>query len=386
MPLAVCLQGMGARGSKGVAVRRVRDRKHRDTSITTADQDEQGQESPGGISARGLIPFDPQTRDALRAQSWRKPRPQPWRLWPSVLAVILLHAVFVVVVWHEMRPRPLPAEVVHLRLDQALRVELVMRPPPPPAAANPPPPAAPPPVPPPRPHPHEAPAKDALVVTPPPPSSPPPSQPQAQAQAPLKLFDHNGMIVLPSAPTSASTAGYVQGAPQGDTQIMQNRAPVVVQTTRFDQDWGKGGGPVTRALNKAVEKTTVTHTFHPLPGVRIHCAVTLAALAGGCGGDPPSPPSAKDGDQRLNMAPATALAKDPHPAAPPPSVESCIADYRDGKPLAYGCPTDTPTRAVDDELRECIALYLAGKHLPARCPADTPQRAERASSPPPTKP
>jgi len=36
-------------------------------------------------------------------------------------------------------------------------------------------------------------------------------------------------------------------------------------------------------------------------------------------------------------------------------VEACIAMYRAGKPLAYGCPVDTPDRAVDAELREHAA-------------------------------
>ena len=186
------------------------------------------------------------------------------------------------------------------------------------------------------------------------------------------------MVLLPTAPAGASSAGYVQHGPQGDTQIMHNSNPVATQTTRFDQDWGKGGGPVTRALNKAVEKTTVTHTFHPLPGVRIHCAVTLVALAGGCGGDPPAAPSAKDGDQRLSMAPSRSLAEDPHATAAP-GVDECIAQYRAGNPLPYGCPVDTPNRAVDAELHECIAQYRAGRHLGPNCPGDTAQRAAAAS-------
>jgi hypothetical protein len=87
------------------------------------------------------------------------------------------------------------------------------------------------------------------------------------------------------------------------------------------------------------------------PGIRIHCAVSLVGLAGGCGGDPPPPPSPKDGDVRMDMAPARPLAPDPH-APPPPPLSHCIALYRAGKPLADGCPSDTPIRAVDEEMRE----------------------------------
>jgi hypothetical protein len=54
------------------------------------------------------------------------------------------------------------------------------------------------------------------------------------------------------------------------------------------------------------------------------------------------------------MAPAQSLAPDPQ-APKPPSVEACIAMYRAGKPLAHGCPVDTPIRAVDAELRERAA-------------------------------
>jgi hypothetical protein len=88
--------------------------------------------------------------------------------------------------------------------------------------------------------------------------------------------------------------------------------------------------------------------------VRIHCAISIAMLAGGCGGDPPAPPSAKDGDARLSMAPAKPL--DGAAYAPkPPTEDACIAMYRAGKPLAWGCPVDTPNRAVDAELRERAA-------------------------------
>ena len=193
-------------------------------------------------------------------------------------------------------------------------------------------------------------------------------------------------MLLPAATGSTASAGYVQRAPQGDAQVMRSANAVNYQPTRFDQGWGKGGGAVTRALNKAVEKTTVSHTFRPLPGVRIHCAVTLAMLAGGCGTDPPSPPSAKDGDQRLNMAPASALAKDPQPAAPPPSLHECIMQYRSGQPLPYGCPVDTPSRAVDAELRECIANYRTGKYLGANCPSDIAKRAAQADAAASAKP
>lgn len=165
-----------------------------------------------------------------------------------------------------------------------------------------------------------------------------------------RLYDANGQAMVPPPPASSAPT-YVSHALQGDTKILRHDSPVTYRATRFAEDWGKGGGPVTRALEKAVKKTTIKHTFHLPRGIRIHCAVSLAMLAGGCGGDPPAPPPPKDGDERLSMAPAKPLAGNPNPAKSP-GVAACIAMYRAGKPLAYGCPLDTPTRAVDLEMRE----------------------------------
>lgn len=146
----------------------------------------------------------------------------------------------------------------------------------------------------------------------------------------------------------------MQRAPRGDANVMQQKNPVTYQATRFEKDWApvRGNSSVDDALKRAVDKTTVTHTFHVAPGVRVNCAVTLVALAGGCGvGDPPRQPSGKSGDMRLNMAPATALVPDA-PPPPAPSEEECIGIYRANKPLPQGCPVDTPTRSVDAEMRE----------------------------------
>ena len=146
--------------------------------------------------------------------------------------------------------------------------------------------------------------------------------------------------------------------PQGDARIMQHDSPIEYRPTRFADDWNRGDSSVDQALQKLVDKTTVKKTIRLRGGVRVHCAVSLAMLAGGCGGDPPPPPSAKDGDERLNMAPASSLDGRAH-GLKPPSVEACIAMYRAGKPLAYGCPVDTPNRAVDAELREHAAKAAA---------------------------
>jgi hypothetical protein len=284
----------------------------------------------------------------LRQLRWRKSPPDRRLLWLALVVAALLHVLFVWVTWLEMRP-PLSPPVAHVQRNEVLQIRFIARAAP--TAVEPPPPPALPTLPP-RPRvvlKHVEPvSKDAMTVQ-------LPAAPSSTAPPP-QLFDRNGLPLLPTTAGSvpaASEPGYVQGVPKGDTQIMQNKDVVKYQGTRFNGDWG-GGNVVDRALQKAVDKTTVTHTFTLPKGVHIHCGISLAMLAGGCGGDPPAAPSAKDGDERLNMAPAQSLAPDPQ-APKPPSMEACIAMYRAGKPLANGCPVDTPIRAVDAEMRDRAA-------------------------------
>lgn len=275
-----------------------------------------------------------------------------------------LHGLFAWLTWHEMRLMKgwEPGVPEH---HEALVVRLIPRESTPAAPAAPAVPlptparvAEPAPLPartPSRPVVHEAPAKNAMTVSLPSPPAPATSRPPAAASRP---YDASGQ---PVAPASASTApaapeaGYAPPGVQGDTRLMQHTTTVPYKATRFEKDWDKGGGSsIDDALKKAVDKSTVTHTFHIAPGVRIHCSVSLAALGGGCGGDPPPPPPSNDGDMRMNMAPASQLA----PGSPAPkavSVDECIAIYRAEKPLPYGCPVDTPTRAVDAEMQERAA-------------------------------
>lgn len=280
---------------------------------------------------------DWRARSARQQLRWRE-SPVTQRTRRIALAlVLLLHGLFAAVAWYGMRPatRPVapatPDQLMQVRFfDTELAPAARSAVPPPPPLLLPPPPRPPrtPPVPP---------AKDALVVQPPP----------VAASAP-RLFDQHGRPLLPAAPASASTPGYVQRMPQGDTGIMQHDSPIKYRATRFADDWNRGGSSVDDALQKVVDKTTVKKTIRLPGGIRIHCAISLAMLAGGCGGDPPPPPSAKDGDERLNMAPATSLDGHAH-GFKAPSVEACIAMYRAGKPLDHGCPVDTPNRSVDAE-------------------------------------
>jgi hypothetical protein len=285
---------------------------------------------------------------------WRKAPPNRRRQWAALGLVLLLHALFGLLTWHEMKLRNLP--VLAHRRDNALQVRLIPRaairpatelaplalpPPPAPVVAMPHEVVKPPPV-------HEAPAKNAMTVSMPAAApTPAPSSPPNQAPP---------QPLLPAASSAAPAAapGYVQRTPQGDTKVMQHDSPITYKPTRFEEGFSHGGSSVDDALQRAVDSTTVKKTFHIAPGVRIHCAISFAALAGGCGGDPPPPPSSKSGDMRLNMAPASALA--PSTSTPsPPSLDECIAIYRADKPLPQGCPVDTPTRSVDAELRDRAA-------------------------------
>ena len=287
---------------------------------------------------------DWRARAARQRHRWREPPVERATHRWTLAAVLLLRALFALVAWYGTRP-PAPRAEAAVP-EQFLQIRLIEDTPashaPPPLTlppAPPPPSAVPPPV---RARP-EPPAKGAMVVQ---------SQP--------RLYDEHGQPLLPPAPaTSERAPDYVQRMPQGDTQVMRHDSPIKYKPTRFADDWEKGGSSVDSALQKLVDKTTKKTTIHLPGGIRIHCAVSLAMLAGGCGGDPPPPPSAKSGDMRLNMAPASTPDGRTH-GFTPPAVEACIAMYRAGKPLAQGCRVDTPDRAVDEELRERKAARGTG--------------------------
>lgn len=281
---------------------------------------------------------------------WRQAPPDRARRWAALAIVLALHVLFALLTWHELRLRAL--EEARHGHREALQVRLI-RAAPLAVPSAPPEMAPPPPPPPPRPVVREPPAKQAMTVTLP---EPAPAPPSTVAPSP-QLFDTTGQPRLPASSSSApATAGpdYVQRMPQGDSQVMKHDSPVTYKATRFDNDWApvRGNSSVDDALKRAVDKTTVSHTFHVAPGVRVTCTVVAVALAGGCGvGDPPRQPSGRSGDMRLNMAPANTLAPGT-PAPKPPSVDECIAIYRANKPLPQGCPVDTATRSVDAEMRE----------------------------------
>lgn len=157
---------------------------------------------------------------------------------------------------------------------------------------------------------------------------------------------------------------YVQLKPQGDTEIMRHGAPNIgYKPTRFDKDWTpEGESSVDTALRHAVEKTTMSHTFHLPRGVRVECAVKpllpIALFACHNPDPPPEPVAAKVYDP-LHLAPAS-------PLAPPVAAASSAA-------------APAPMIKVDNSA-ECAAARLAGGPPPPGCEADDvlPSRPIRA--------
>lgn len=281
----------------------------------------------------------------LHELRWRKPPRDHRRLWAALTIALVLHALFVVVVWHEMKPSaPLP-QVVHVQLDQGIQVRFITRNAAPTKAT--PPPVTPPPPPPPR-LAREPVSKNALTVHMP--ASPSPAaQPVPATSAPHPvLFDRTGQIVLPANASSAPSAAYVQRAPQGDTQIMQHRAGAQYQSepNTFKQYFPPSNESFIRGVMRKLNGHESNSKNVDLPGgIHLKCQKVFGIPIPNCG-MPPAPPPPTDGDQRLNMAPPPLVKGTQLPKI---DVATCIADYRAGKPLPYGCPVDTPARAVDAE-------------------------------------
>ena len=287
-----------------------------------------------------MTPLDGPTLAKLRQMRWRSPPRHPRRTWLAMIVAVLLHALFVVAIWHIMRPPP--SRAVAEPAEQVLQVRFISRAP---TASVKPPPAPPPPPPARRPSAvitHEPVAKDAMRLQ---------SPLATPAETPhLKLFDKQGRALLPATAASSAEPGYVQNTPQGDKRIMQHTDPIKYEATRFEQyfpppDESAGGAAVRHVIDKVVKSTDVD-----LPhGVHLKCTTIVGIPIPNCI-NPPAPPSAKDGDERLSMAPAQPLDVPAH-TPKPLGEKACIAIYRRGKPLPWGCPIDTPDRAVDAELR-----------------------------------
>jgi len=256
--------------------------------------------------------------------------------WGLLAAVALLHVVFALIAQRSLHTSlEQPAAVDDTPL-QARFVPIQLAPTPPP----------PPPTPPVR---AQASARPAATA---PPAPPPAAAATAAAPAssrPLRLYGTDGRILLPAA--AASSKAPVANNLRGDTHVMQGYDPLHYQPTPFEPyfpplDESAGGAAVRRVVDTVVKTKDID-----LPrGVHLKCKTVLGIPTPDCMVPPPTV-SPKAGDERLNMAPAKALAA-PVAAHSAPSVASCIELYRDGKPLPWGCPVDTPARAVDAELKD----------------------------------
>lgn len=313
------------------------------TLIERPDQVEHHRWSPE--AHRGLAPLDGPTRAMLHELRWRKPPRDHRRLWMALAIALALHVLFVAVVWYEMKPTPMPPQVVPVQLDQGIQVRFIARGP---ASAKAAPPITPPPLPPPA---REPVSKNAMTLRVPTAPAPQPA-PASSAPRPV-LFDRTGQIVLPANASSAAgapSADYVQHVPQGDTQIMQYRAGAQYQSApnRFKQYFPPPDESFVAGVMRKLNGKESNSKDVDLPGgIHLKCQKVLGIPIPNCGMPPPPPPPT-DGDERLNMASAALVKGAP---SNKPDIAVCISDYRAGKPLPYGCPVDTPARAVDAEKR-----------------------------------
>lgn len=297
----------------------------------------------------GLAPIDAATIAALRAIG-RRPRPRDRvRFTLALAAALVFHVVLVFFVGYEMQPRRLVGFAAPDDTPDVLEVRFIERPSPAPAAANvPPPPVVSPP-----------PKVRSPEATRPEPPRPPPAEPEPAStpEAPPAhpaIFGADGSIATPIRGTDRSTpqADFVARKPTDDAHIMSRKNPVTYKETRFEKDWApRDENALSGGMRRALEKSTLKKTFDLGHGVRVNCATVLFVLPVGCGGEDPSKAAAKDGDARLNMAPAKPLAAGPdQPAAP--SEAQCIAAYRRDERVMEGCPSDTPLKAMDQENAE----------------------------------
>jgi hypothetical protein len=301
---------------------------------------------------RGLVPLDADTRALLRAWRNRPPPREPWRVRLAFGVVLAGHVLLAILASSQMQPRP-GRDDARARPDEALQVRFIERPRETTAPAMSPLPARE--VAPPR---RERSATDAPVASPLAPDT-------APMQVAPRLRDHDGQPLLPAEPASATAKpGYIQRLPQGDAQVMRHDSPVQYKATRLEAFFPPPNETLLHeGVRHALDKTR-TGNKKPVNlgrGVHLQCK-TLFGIPTPICTMPPAPPSKKDGDARLNMAPAAPLAKELTP--PGRDLATCIARYRAGEPLPYGCPVDTVKRAVD---AECGEARQAGKPLPAHC-------------------
>jgi hypothetical protein len=195
-----------------------------------------------------------------------------------------------------------------------------------------------------------------------------PGQPNGVAQSSAATGKSGLNLALPPGQGNGQSAGgnaqgeskngihgsYVQLKPHGNTEIMSHGTPNIgYQATRFEKDWTpEGESSIDTALRRAVEKTTVRHTFHLPRGVRVECVVMplFPVALFGCGnGDPPAKPVDDVVYEKMKLAPSQPLVPPPAPSAGAPTMATikldnsaqCAAARVAGGPLPPGCDVDT---------------------------------------------
>jgi hypothetical protein len=162
---------------------------------------------------------------------------------------------------------------------------------------------------------------------------------------------------------------YVQLKPRGNTDVMSHRpAGITYKATSFDKYWApKNESSIDTALRRAVEKTTVKHTFNLPQGIRVECSASplLPIALLGCGNpDPPAKPLGQEVYNRLNL-PSTAAGV---PTVPAPAASAARR----------------PAVVFNNDA-ECAAARVAGGPLPPGCesafvPVAKPAAPARSSS------
>lgn len=304
----------------------------------------------------GLTPLDPATLATLRTMRQRRPVPRDrLSVTLAIAAAILLHLLLIVVVSYEMQPRVQIGFYVPHGPPDVLEVRFIDRAPPPavPSAPPPPPVTEPPP---------KVRSAEATRPEPPPrkkkpdevtPAVTPSDAPPATAAPASGVFGADGSIALPKGAPGSGGSDYTPPRPTDAAGVMSHKTTVTYTQTRFEKDWApRDENVLSQGMRRAIEKTTVKKTVDLGHGVRVNCSTVFFVLPVGCGGEDPSKAAHKDGDTRLNMAPANPLVKDLPGAVPARSEAECIAAYRKDERVPEGCPTDTPLKAMDQENAE----------------------------------
>ncbi|MHC1479659.1 hypothetical protein ACYJW8_05365 [Frateuria aurantia] len=175
----------------------------------------------------------------------------------------------------------------------------------------------------------------------------------------------------PSAPPGAP-GHYISLRTPASTDVSVSRSvSIEYHRTRFDKDWVPDNENALDTLSRRIEEKLESHHKLHLPGgVSFHCDTGApsgsatqglgALLPFGCHGEAPPPASARDGDARLNQAPARALGG-PATATSAPALPS-------------------PVVAPIDSTAMCATARIAGGPLPPGCPSREVHRPVPASS------